>query len=57
MTAEQGIELVKTVQLQLNGPEREKFNTLVLEQVEQFEHKVQKCLARLDKKYSKSKNR
>lgn len=53
MTAEQGIELVKTVQLQLNSQEREKFNTLVLEQVEQFEHKVQKCIARLDKKYSK----
>lgn len=55
MTAEQGLELVKTVQLQLNGPEREKFNTLVLEQVEQFEDKVQNCLARLSKKYPSKK--
>lgn len=57
MTAQQGIELVKTVQQQLNGQEREKFNKMVLEQVENFENKVQKCIARLDKKYSKKVNR
>lgn len=56
MTAEQGLELVKTIQLQLNnGQEREKFKELVLEQVEQQESKIQKCLARLSKKYPNKK--
>ena len=57
MKAEQGIEILNSVKMQMNAVEQEKFNTMVLEQVEQFESKVQKCLARLNKKYpNKSKH-
>lgn len=51
MTAEQGFEIYKCVQMQMNPQEQEKFKQLILEQVEDFETKVKKCLARLNKKY------
>ena len=51
MTAEQGFEIFKSVQMQMNAQEQHKFRELVLEQVEQFEYKVQKALARLNRKY------
>ena len=55
MTAEQGIEIVKSVQMQMNAQEQQKFKELVLEQVEQQESKIQKCLVRLNKKYPNRK--
>lgn len=51
MKAEQGIEIFNSVKMQMNAVEQEKFNTMILEQVERFESKVQKCLARLNKKH------
>lgn len=58
MTAEQGVQIFKSVQLQMSAPEQEKFNELILERVEQRESKIQKMIARLDKKYpNKKKNR
>lgn len=57
MTAEQGISVFNSVQMQMNAQEQQKFKELVLEQVEQQESKIQKCLARLNKKYpNKSKH-
>ena len=47
MTAEQGIEIVKSIQMQMNAQEQQKFKELILEQVEQQESKIQKCLARI----------
>ncbi len=55
MTAEQGIEIVKSIQMQMNAQEQQKFKELILEQVEQQESKIQKCLARLNKKYPNRK--
>lgn len=56
MTAKQGFEIFKSVQMQMNAEEQQKFYELILEQVEQRESKIQKALARLDKKYSNKGN-
>lgn len=53
MTAEQGFEIFKSVQMQMNAEEQQKFYELILERVEQRESKIQKILAWLDKKHSK----
>lgn len=57
MTAEQGVQIFKSVQLQMSAQEQRKFNELILERVEQRESKIQKMIARLDKKYPNKKNR
>lgn len=57
MTAEQGIQIFNSVQMQMSANEQEKFKNLILEQVEQRETKILKCLARLNKKYPNSVKR
>jgi len=53
MKAEQGIELLNSIQLQMNSVERAKFNEMVLKQVENHKMKVNRCLAKLLKKHAK----
>lgn len=57
MTAEQGIAIFQSVFLQIDINEKQKFNDMILERVEQRESKIQKCLAKLNKKYPNKKNR
>ena len=53
MTAEQGIEILNAIKLQMNSVEQSKFEKLILEQVEDRESKVEQCLAKLVKKHAK----
>ena len=54
MTAEQGIELLNTIKLQMNSIELEKFNKIILEQFEERNKKVAKCRAMFRAKHGKN---
>lgn len=53
MTAEQGIEILNTIQLQMNSVEREKFQKMILNQVDDLKAKKDQCLAKLIDKHAK----
>lgn len=58
MTAEQGIELLNTIKLQMNSVELEKFQKMILNQTEdteEFEKKVDQCRVWLRTKHGKKK--
>lgn len=54
MTAEQGIEILNAMKLQMNSVEQSKFEKLILEQVEERKQKRNQCLAKLIQKHAKN---
>ncbi|WP_312922936.1 hypothetical protein [Empedobacter brevis] len=54
MTAEQGFELLNTIKLQMNSVELEKFNRIILEQVEERNKKIAQCRVLFRAKHGKN---
>lgn len=53
MTAEQGIELLNAIKLQMNSEELIKFEKLILNQVDDLKERKGQCLAKLIDKHAK----
>lgn len=53
MTAEQGIELLRTIKTQMNELELTKFNNKILEAVESQRKREERCLSRMVEKHAK----
>ncbi|MEG0696920.1 hypothetical protein [Algoriella sp.] len=51
MTAKQGIQLFNTMKMQMNSVEQNKFQNMILEQVEDRQKKLAECLEKFQKKH------
>ncbi|MDK7376100.1 hypothetical protein QP519_11210 [Weeksella virosa] len=51
MKAEQAFEIINTMKLQMSGEEKEKLETMILNQAENEKYKLSQFLAKFNKKH------